>query len=147
MDAQELVVLAADAAGGFLALGFEGREEDLEPFEGRGVFADPDELDAAETGGRVRAVTHVPDVLEDGGPGCDSDTCADEDGDFVVEDVFGGCSVWTVDAEFGHGLTVLESDFVHAVLVDAVVQFGLGGSGSECITESAGEVSDLTDVD
>lgn len=53
VDAQKLdATLAGGNAGG---LGLERGQEGLEPFEGGGVFADPDELDPAETAGRVRA--------------------------------------------------------------------------------------------
>lgn len=89
----------------------------------------------------------MPDVLEDSSPGCNTDTCSNQDSDFVVEDIFSGCSVGTVDLESGHGLAILESDFVHSHGIDIVVEFGLGGSSAEGVTECAGEVSDLADVD
>lgn len=146
MDTQELVPVAPGRGRGFLALRLERREECLEPFEGRRVFADPDELDAAETGRWVRALPHVPDVLEDGRPGCDADTGPDQDGDLVVEDVFGGCAVRAVDAEFWHLLTVLERDLVHAHWVDVVVQFRLRNACSKRVAECAGEVTYLADV-
>jgi hypothetical protein len=113
-----------------LALSFEGREKDLEPFEGGRVFADPDELDTAETGRWVRSIAHMPDVLEDGGPRSDTDTSADEDSDFVVKDVFSGSSVRSINAKFGHLLSILECDLVHTHRVDTVVELGLSATSS-----------------
>ena len=113
-----------------LRLLFEGGEQGLEPFEGGRVTADPDEFDTSETAGWVWSGAQVPDVLEDRGPGCDADTGTDEHGDFVVKHVFGRSSVGTIDANAGHGLAGLESNFVHAHGVEAVVFLGLSGTGS-----------------
>lgn len=86
----------------------------MEPFEARRVLADPDEFDAAEAARGVGGCAQVPDVFEDAGPGGDADARADEDGDFVVEDVFGGGAVRAVDADRRHGLVVLQRDLVDA---------------------------------
>jgi hypothetical protein len=142
VDAQELVAVAA-AEG----LRFERGEQRLEPFERRSVFADPDELDAAETLGRVGAQAEVVDGLENRGPGCDTNTGTDEDGDFVLEDVLSGRSVRSVNLEAGHLLTVLQRNFVHAHGVKLVVQLGLRLSSTKSIGKSAGKVTDLADVD
>ena len=75
VDAQELCTALVGGSGG--GLGFEGGEEGLEPFERRGILADPDELDTAETTGRIRPGAQVPDVFEDGGPGRDAYAGAD----------------------------------------------------------------------
>ena len=72
----------------------------------------------------------MPDVLEDRCPGGDADTGTDEHGDFVVEDIFGGSTIGSVDADARHALAGLESDFVHAHGVKAVVFFGLSGTSS-----------------
>jgi len=144
VDAQEVGAAAARVGRG---LRFEAGEQCLEPFEGGGVLADPDELDAAQARGRVRPAAEVPDVFEDGRPRRDADTGADQDGNLVVEDVFGGGAVGAVDAQAGHLLPVLEGDLVHAHGVEGVVVFGLGGPGTEGIAEGAREVADLTDVD
>lgn len=147
VDLQELVTIATRKVGGFLRLSLERREEDLEPFEGGGVFANPDEFDTSETGWWVGTIAHVPDVLENSSPGSNTDTGSDENGDFVVEDILSWCSVGTVDLDLRHLLSVLESDFVHAHGVNIIVKLGLSGSGSKSVTESAGEVSNLSDVD
>lgn len=144
VDAQEL--RRALRVGRGRGLGLEAGEQRLEPFEGGGVLADPDELDAAQARGRVGPGAQVPDVFEDGGPGRDADAGADEDGDLVVEDVFGGGAVGAVDAQARHLLPVLERDLVHAHGVEGVVVFGLGGAGAEGVAEGAGEVADLPDV-
>ena len=119
----------------------------LEPFERGRVLAHPDELDTSEPSGRVGSRAQVPDVFEDGSPRRDADAGADEDGDFVVEDVFGGGAVWAVDANRRHGLPVGERDFVHAHRIEVVVIFRLGGPRAKSVAESAGEVADLADVD
>jgi hypothetical protein len=142
VDAKELVAVCA-AEG----LGFERGEERLEPFERRGVFADPDEFDAAETLGRVGAQAEVVDGLEDRGPRCDTNTGTDEDGDFVLKDILGGSSVGSVNLEAGHLLAVLQRDFVHAHRVKLVVKLGLRLSSTESIGKSASKVTDLADVD
>ena len=89
----------------------------------------------------------MPDVFEDGRPRRDADAGADQDGDLVVEDVFGGGTVRPVDADRGHGLAVCKRDFVHAHRVEGIVFFCLGGARAECVGEGAGEVADLADVD
>jgi hypothetical protein len=147
VDAQELGAGGTRNGSSLGGLCLERGQQSLEPLKASGVLADPDELDAAQALGRVWAVAEMPDVLEDGSPGGDADTCADEDGDFVVEDVFRGSTVGAVNAELRHLLSVLESDFVHAVGVDAIVELGLGGTGTEGVSEGAGEVTDLADVD
>jgi hypothetical protein len=142
VDAQELVTVVA-AKG----LGFERGKKRLEPLEGRCVFADPDEFDTAETLGRVGAETKVVDGFEDGCPGCHANTGSNQDGDFVLEDVFSGGSIGSVDLEAGHGLTVLEGDFVHAHGVELVVKLGLRLTGTKSVGKSTGEVTDLANVD
>lgn len=146
VDAQELVAVVAGLLRRLLALGLKGREQDLEPLEGGRVLAHPDELDAAETRRRVGSVAHVPDVLEDGGPGRDANASSDQDRDFVIEDVFGGGAVRAIDAELRHLLAVLQRDFVHAHRVNVVVELSLSITCSEGISESTGEVTHLTDV-
>jgi len=86
----------------------------LEPFEGAGVFADPDEFYSSQSSWRVGAGAEVVDVFQDAGPGCDADACADEHCDFVVEDIFCGGAVGAIDADGGHFLSVLQGDFIHA---------------------------------
>jgi hypothetical protein len=142
MDAQELV-----AVGAAEGLRFERGEQRLEPLERRRVFADPDEFDAAEALGRVGAKTEVVNGFEDRGPGCDADTGTDQDGDFVLEDIFCGGSVGSVDLQAGHGLAVLQRNLVHAHGVELVVQLGLRLSGTKSIGKSAGKVTDLANVD
>lgn len=89
----------------------------------------------------------MPDVLEDGRPGRDADSRADEDGDLVLEDVFCGRAVGPVDAQGREAVTVHERHFVHAVGIDAVVELSLGRAGADAVGELLGEVADLPDVD
>lgn len=142
MNAQELV--AVRAAEG---LGFERGEERLKPFEGGSVFADPDEFDTAETLGRVGAETEVVDGLENRGPRCYTNTSTDEDSDFVLEDVFCGGSIGSIDLEAGHSLAVLKRNLVHAHGVELIVQLRLRLSGTKSIGKSASKVTNLADVD
>lgn len=120
MDAQELVAVAATEG-----LSLERREKCLEPFERRSVFADPDEFHAAETLGWVRRETLVVNRFQNGSPGCDADTSTDEDGDFVLENVFGWSTVWAVDLERRHLLAVLKRDLVHAHGIKLIVELRL----------------------
>ena len=145
MDAEELGVAVVGRGGG--GLGLEGGQQGLEPLEAGGVAADPDELDAAEALGRVRAGALVPDVLEDAGPGGDADAGADEHGDLVLEHVFGRGAVGAVDPDGRHGLPRVQRHFVHAVRVQGVVFLGLGGAGAEGVGGGAGPVADLAHVD
>lgn len=147
MNLEEFNACAAGQTGSFVGLFLQGGEQCLEPFKGACVFADPDKLDSAKTCGRVGRVAQVPDVFENGGPGCNTDTCADEDGDFVFKDVLCWCTVWSVDAQAGHLLAVLEGDFVHAHGIDAVVEFSLSVTGTKGVTERLRKISDLADVD
>jgi hypothetical protein len=128
-------------------LRFKRRQQSLEPFERRRVFADPDELDSAQTPWRVRRQAHVPDILKNRCPGRDADAGADEDGDFVLEDVFCRGAVRAVDAEFGHHLAILQGHFVHSHGVEFVVEVLLFRASAKGGGEGAGEVAYLADVD
>jgi hypothetical protein len=119
----------------------------LEPLKGRSVLADPDEFDATETLGRVGAQAEVVDGLENRGPGCDTNTGTDEDSNFVLKDILSGGSVGSVNLETGHLLAVLERNLVHAHGVKFIVQLRLRLSSTKSIGKSAGEVTDLADVD
>lgn len=89
----------------------------------------------------------MPDVLEDGGPGGNADAGTDEDGDFVLKDVFGGGTVRAVDANRRHLLALLERDFIHAHGIKGVVFFRLGRAGTESVGHGAGPVAHLAHVD
>lgn len=113
MDSQELEARPG-ICGCVLGLGFEAAEKRLEPFKGARIFADPDEFDSSEARRGVGARAEMPDVFQDAGPGGDADAGADKDGDFVVEDIFGGGSIRAVDPDIGHRLVVLKGNFVDA---------------------------------
>lgn len=89
----------------------------------------------------------MPDVLEDGCPRGDTNTSTDEDGDFVLKYVLSGSTIRSINTESGHLVTVLKSDFVHAHGVDIIVELGLSSTSTKSITQFAGKVSNLTDVD
>ena len=139
--------VASVGAGLLQGLRLKRGEQCLEPFEGRSVLADPDEFHTAKTLWRVGRGAHVPDVLENRGPGSDTDTGTDQHSDFVLEDILGGGTIRTVDAELGHLLTMAESDLVHAKGIQIVVELGLSLSSAESVRERAGEVTNLADVD
>lgn len=146
MDLEELDAVAAGQARGLVGLFLERGQQRLEPLKRARVLADPDELDTTQARGRVGRVAQVPDVLEDRGPRGDADAGTNEDGDFILKDVLGGCSVRAIDAERGHLLAVLQGNFVHALGAHLVVQLCLGVTGTKGITESLGKVTDLADV-
>lgn len=62
VDSQEFRA-GAGIRGCVLGLGFKAAEKSLEPFEGAGVLADPDEFDSSEACWRVGAGTEMPDVF------------------------------------------------------------------------------------
>ncbi len=95
MYPEELRSLTSRLFGGVLRLGFERGEEGLKPFEGGGVSADPDEFDAAETTRWVWARTEVVNIFEDGCPGSNTNTSADQHSDFVVKDLVKSATVFT----------------------------------------------------
>lgn len=146
MDLEEFDARASRHAGCLVGLLFQGGQQCLEPLEGTRVLADPDELDTAESGGWVRRVAQVPNAFEDGSPGRDADASADQDGDFVLEDVLGGGSVRSVDAKTRHLLAILQCYFVHAHGVYAIVELCLRATSACCVTEGASEISDLSYV-
>lgn len=119
----------------------------MEPFKRAGVLAYPDEFDTFESARWIRACAQVPDVFENTGPWCYANASTNEDCDFVVEDVLCGSTIGSVDAESGHLLTVLKSDFVHAHRVKGIVFFCLGGPGAKGVPERFSEVADLADMD
>ena len=134
VDVEFLGEVGVDAEEGFVCffavgvlggLGFERGEQGLEPFEGGGVFANPDEFDALETFRGVGPGAEMPDVFEDAGPGGHADAGADQDGDLVVEYILCWGTVGTVDTELGHLLAVLKRDLVHAHGIQSVVFLGL----------------------
>lgn len=146
MDLEEFNAGAARDAGGLVGLLLQRRQQGLEPFKRARVFADPDELDTTKTGRGVGRVAHVPDVLEDGCPGRDTNSGSDQHGDFIVEDVFSGCSIGAVDPETRHLLAVLQCHFIHAHGINALIELRLSTTCSRGITQSTGEISDLSDV-
>lgn len=147
VDLQELHAGAAGQACRLDTLLLEGGEQGLEPLEGARVLAHPDELDTAKTTGRIGAVAQMPYVLEDGCPGCDTDTGTDQNRDFVLKDVLCRGTVRAIDADRWHLLAVLQGHLVHAHRVDSLRQLRLSSSGTDGVTKRPGKVADLADVD
>ncbi len=84
-------------------LHLDGRQQRAEPFETAEIPTDPDEIDLAQTRLLpVRVVHAVPDGFEDGGERGDADAGADEDGDFVAEDVFRCAAEGAVEVDARH---------------------------------------------
>ena len=100
----------------------------MEPLEGFNGTSNPDELHPLQSLGRVRACADIVDVLEYARPGRDADACAYENSDLVVEDIFCGSTVGSVNAKSGHGLPVLQGDFVDPVVVVMLEVTGLAGA-------------------
>lgn len=147
VDLEELNTGASRNTSCFIGLLFERGEQGLEPLKGTGILANPDELDTAKTSGRVGGVSEMPDVLQDGSPGGDTDTSTDQNSDFILKDVFGGSSVGSVNAKSRHLLAILQSDLVHTHRVDAVVKLGLSSTSTKGISQLASEVTDLSNMD
>ncbi len=106
MDAQKLGS-GTRSEGSGVRLSFEAGEESLKPLEARSVLADPDEFYSSQSSGWVRRSAQVPDVLKNTGPRGNTNTSTDENSDLVFEDIFSWCSVGTINADFGHNLSVL----------------------------------------
>lgn len=140
VDAEEVAVVGE-------GLVLEGGEQGVEPLEGGGVLADPDELDAAQAARRVVRVPDLPDVLQDRGPGGDADAGTDQDGDLVVEDVLGGGAVGAVQAHRGEAAHHVGRDLIDAEGVESVIEGFLVWAGAEGIGKVARPVADLADVD
>ena len=85
----------------------------------------------------------MPDVFQNGGPRRDADAGADEDGNLVFKDVFRGRTVRAVDAQARHLGAGLQRDFVHAVWIDLVIEFGGCRAGADGIGQCASKVSGL----
>jgi hypothetical protein len=137
-------------------------EQALEPSKRRSVTADPEEFDTSE-GTKSTALLPVPDVLKDRGERGDTNTGTDEDGDFGFEDVFGGSTVGTINANDGERASVgvgvelnkVTTTFLYQVRLVILLK-GLHGSrrkglhdcrsGTDTLAKRLGEVTDLTDV-
>src|SRR5688572_28055812 len=66
-----------------------GEEKRAEPFKRTEVTADPEEVYLGKTGLLLGVVHAVPDRLQNRGEGSDTNTGTHEDGDFVLEHIFG----------------------------------------------------------
>lgn len=60
----------------------------------------------------------MPNLFENAGPRCHADAGADEDGNFVVEDVLSGSAVGSINLDLGHFLASLKGDLVDAIGVE-----------------------------
>lgn len=147
VNLEELEARASGNASCLVGLLFEGREQRLEPLKGTGILANPDELHTTKTSGRVRRVSEMPDVLQDGSPGSDTNTSTDKNSDFVFKDIFSRSSIRSIDSKSRHLLTVLQSDLVHAHRIDAVVELGLSSTSTKGISQLTSEVTNLSNVD
>lgn len=132
-------------------------QKTLEPTEGRGITADPEEFHAAKNT-EIAALLSVPNVLQDGCERSDTNSCTDQDSDLGVEDVFSGSTVGTVDAYTGKragpvNLNEISTRQSVALLFLRALHGFLSHTGNngwadaKAITESLREVSHLTDVD
>lgn len=144
---QELHSAGTRNASSLAGLLLERREKGLEPLKRVGVLADPDELNATKPSRRVRAISQVPDVLENRSPGSHTDAGSDQDGDFVLEYILSRGTIRSVDPQAWHGLAILKRDLVHSHGVDAFVELGLRATGTDCVTKVLGEIAHLSDVD
>lgn len=147
MDLEEFNTRASRDASSFVGLLLERGQQCLEPFKRASVLADPDELNTTKTSGRVRGVSEMPDVLQNGSPRSNTNTSSDEDSNFVLKDILSRSSIGAVNTQSRHLLAVLQSDFVHTHGVNTVVELGLSGTSTESVSQLAGEVTDLANVD
>lgn len=88
----------------------------------------------------------MPDVLQNGSPRRDSNPSTDEDGNFILKHIFGGCSIGSIDPQRRHLHAVSKCDLVHAHRVETIVFLGLLRTTSEGIPERFGEISHLANM-
>ncbi len=69
-------------------LGFDSEEERSEPFERSEIATNPEEVDLAKTGLLLWVIHSVPDRLQDGGEGGDTDTRTTEKSNLELEHIF-----------------------------------------------------------
>lgn len=142
-------------------LGLDRQQERTEPLETAKVSAYPEEVDFPQSRLLLRVVHAVPDALEDAGEGRDANTCADEQSDLVLEDVFRRASEGPVDVyprqdstDRGiHVIGLFRRILVHAddcrvlrpfLAVFPTTLFEVAAQG---LAECFGEVADAADVD
>lgn len=99
-------------------LGLDGEQQRTEPLEGAKVTANPEEVDLGKAGLGLRVVHAVPDRLENGSKGRDTNTSTDEDRDLVLEHVLGSGAEGAVDVDTGEHTAEGGVD-IRVVAVDA----------------------------
>lgn len=101
-------------------LRLDSQQQTPEPLERAKISADPEEVDLAKARLLLRVVHAVPDTLEDGSEGRDSNTGADQDRDLVLKHVLRRGSEWAVNIDTRKNTTNGGIDAVSArpVLVD-----------------------------
>ena len=140
--------------------GFNLLQQTLEPAERGCVTANPEELDTAERADVALTLT-IPDVLEDGRKRCDTNTGTNKDGDFTVEHVFSGSTIWSIDADdrewarstAGVNLDEVTAGSIHRLVLLGSLHCSLGQRGNNrracanTFTEAPSPVTNLTDMD
>src|SRR5215469_3775175 len=118
----------------------------MEPCEAARVASYPNEFHTAQSAGWIRIGTKMPYLFQNACPGCDTDSCANQNSDFIVEDILGRCTKRSIDFYFWHLLGSVEHDFVHSHAIEFVVEFGLRLTGTYRISQSACEISHLSNM-
>lgn len=132
----------------------------LEPTERWRITANPEELDTAERT-ECTLLLPVPDMLEDGCKGCDTDTSANKDRNLTVEHILGRGTVRTVNSDSGKGVGTVgvKLDKISAVAEYVVIFFlrtlhgcfghrsDYGRTSTKAFTESMSPVTNLTNMD
>jgi len=77
-------------------------EQRLEPTKGRRITTNPEKLDALQASHIAFPLT-VPDVLQDRGKWCDTDTSSDKNRNLAIEDILGRCTIRTINTNYGQG--------------------------------------------
>jgi len=128
----------------------DGVQEGVEPFSCAEVPDNPSEVDLGEAGGlRIAEVIHaIPDGLQNGGEGSHTDTGTDEEDGFVVQEILGCGTEWTVHHDTREnpvkGRVRLRSDNLRSIttrLLVFLIEFA-----PESFRELGSEVAGDTDV-
>lgn len=141
---------------------FDFLQQALEPTKAWCVSADPEEFNTSQCA-KFSSLLSIPNVLQDTGKWCDTDTSTNEDCNFRVEDIFSWSTIGTIDTdnrkrtssririEFNEFTTARERTtlFVlfislHSCLSDASDN---RARGSNTFAEGTSEVTNLTNMD
>jgi hypothetical protein len=128
-------------------LGFDGQEERPEPLEGAKISANPEKVDLPQSRAALWVVHPVPDALENGGEGCDTNTGTDQYRNFELEHIFRCRTKGSVNVHSGQDLAERNLFTASTLLACFLAWFGPFDIAAKCFSDRAGKVTDHTHMD